>query len=658
MVRSSHIKKAISMLGGTLATSHEQLLLFLNLIGIATLATLVTDLVQEGPGSGGSCEGTLLMLAGKQHLNRVHEPGEHEISESKSCLLVGSERNLAAGEENLNKNFSEKQDEKWATEGIKSEIEKPNPAHLKFTISKQKVKSTRKGKKKKQGKIESSAACDQKSGRLPDRHLPEAPDKVLDRGKKGIAEVQQAFIEHSKDHKTEVAAEVSKVFILTEEDLESRMRNFYASRIKAAFDPRETDQDGEIFPKVIKPLWAHAIHTPECSRLLEKSIQNVRMEANKRGLDTSSWYKESLRNILEILEPHLQTTNHQNHLSLPEMDDTMYRNLQVLWNSNPEAFLQIEPILASRLSKYELHRRLSTLTNQIIQKTAIENWKLISKALGDKGNKRRVNQFLKSLQQNFELDHEFPDTLNCFELWSKIPTIFTNILGKTKYDASSLLMSIVGPFEYRRRFNFEIFYHESSDLQLNIKPQTELPLNVMEDLHFSEKYKGVNVWNVCCIVRYLGLGNSKRFEDSSDHDLSSDFESVLKLLNCKTYWYVPWFESADRAWLTKTYSEYQQRLKDLCVEHRKRFIKSIKRQKEKGGEIEKKFLNFYREDQVLFYDLAMPPHVLKSLEELRAVNTKFKGISTLTDWESVFESSPWKFNSLQQEFIQTWFDQN
>ncbi|KAA1138176.1 hypothetical protein PGTUg99_013426 [Puccinia graminis f. sp. tritici] len=436
------------------------------------------------------------------------------------------------------------------------------------------------------------------------------------------------------------------------------MRNFYASRIKAAFDPRETDQDGEIFPKVIKPLWAHAIHTPECSRLLEKSIQNVRMEANKREVDTSSWYKESLRSILEILEPHLQTTNRQNHLSLSELDDTMYRNLQVLWNSNPEAFFQIEPILASRLSKYELHRRLSTLTNQIIQKTAIENWKLISKALGDKGSKRRVNQFLKSLQQNFELDHEFPDTLNCFELWSKIPTIFTNILGKTKYDSSSLIMTILGPFEFRRRFNFEILDHESSDLKLNFKPQTELPLNVMEDLHISEKYKGVNVWNVCCFVRYLGLGNSKRFEDSSDHDLSADFESVLKLLNCKTYWYVPWFESADRAWLTKTYSEYQQRLKDLCAEHQNRFTKSIKRQKEKGGEIEKKFLNFYREDQVLFYDLAMPPHVLNSLEKLRAVNTKFKGISTLTDWESVFESSPWKFNSLQQEFIQTWFDQN
>ncbi|KAA1138175.1 hypothetical protein PGTUg99_013372 [Puccinia graminis f. sp. tritici] len=125
MVRSSHIKKAISMLGGTLATSHEQLLLFLNLIGIATLATLVTDLVQEGPGSGGSREGTLLMLAGKQHLNRVHEPGEPEISESKSCFLVGSEPNVAAGEENLNKNFSEKQDQKWVTEGIQSEIEKP-----------------------------------------------------------------------------------------------------------------------------------------------------------------------------------------------------------------------------------------------------------------------------------------------------------------------------------------------------------------------------------------------------------------------------------------------------------------------------------------------------------------------------------------------------
>jgi hypothetical protein len=65
-------------------------------------------------------------MPGKQHLNRVQEPEENEISESKSCLLVGSEPNLTAGEENLNMNFSEeKQEQKWVTEGIKSEIEKP-----------------------------------------------------------------------------------------------------------------------------------------------------------------------------------------------------------------------------------------------------------------------------------------------------------------------------------------------------------------------------------------------------------------------------------------------------------------------------------------------------------------------------------------------------
>jgi hypothetical protein len=110
--------------------------------------------------------------------------------------------------------------------------------------------------------------------------------------------------------------------------------------------------------------------------------------------------------------------------------------------------------------------------------------------------------------------------------------------------------------------------------------------------------------------------------------------------------------------LTKTYSDYQQRLKDLCVEHRKRYIKSIKGEEEDAGVIDQRILHFYREDQVLFYDLGMPPHVFNSLEKLRAVNTKFKGISTLTDWESFFECSPWKFNALQKEFIQTWFDQN
>ncbi|KAI7949113.1 hypothetical protein MJO28_007934 [Puccinia striiformis f. sp. tritici] len=78
--------------------------------------------------------------------------------------------------------------------------------------------------------------------------------------------------------------------------------------------------------------------------------------------------------------------------------------------------------------------------------------------------------------------------------------------------------------------------------------------------------------------------------------------------------------------------------------------------------------NGIREDSVIFYDQGIPLHVFTALNKLRLVNTKasvnFKtSISTergatLTDWDTVFNSCPWKFNTFQKEFIHAWFDAN
>ncbi|WAQ83654.1 hypothetical protein PtA15_4A102 [Puccinia triticina] len=633
--------------------------------GPAALVTLVTKPAEEVPSSRYycDCEESLPNLRRQGYISN----GEHDFSKSDRCSWISSEPSLACDGEHShlsNDGSMSKREDKWEADGVKREAEilYQEPSEVENSTqelekNQRKQRTTRiiapaasQIDRRDQESVPSTISmapqsivnsptlttCGEKTAFLADDHSP-GKSGVLQSKIHEVVKVQPTVKMAPASQKDQLIAEVSKLFDLAEEAIISRMRSFYTSRTKAAFNPRETDRDGEIFPKVIKPLWAHAIHTQDCAMLMRESVQNMKMEAKTKGIDTSSAYKQNLRKVLEILEPHLRTTNRQNHLPLSRMDDTMYRKLQLIWNSNPEIFFQIEPILSSRLSKYELHRRLTTLTNQIIQKTAIENWKLISKALADMGHKRRVNQFLKSLERNFELDKEFPDLLNYFELWTKNPGIFKSSLGKPKHDAGSLMMTILGPFEFRRRFNFAVLSHQWFDLKLDFQPQTELPLVVKEDLQSAEKSNGVNLLNVCCLIRYLGLGQPKSFGDSTDNKVLADFERVLRLFNCETYWYVPWFESADRAWLIKTFPEYLERLNDLCTENKKRYIKSIEGQEEKAGRTDENVIDFYREDQVLFHDQGIPLHDIEALEKLRAANTQLKSFTIPTQEQTSME---------------------
>ncbi|KAI9610705.1 hypothetical protein KEM48_002505 [Puccinia striiformis f. sp. tritici PST-130] len=506
-------------------SSFVQLAVAINLIGTTTFATSMTRLVQECPG---------------------YQLGSRE--ESFSSLP--------------------KQEHAWETDGIKTEAERPYRGSLRDRKQKQDTD----GDKKQlditfKCEVTHSFQHDEKPlassrTRLTDRDPDNDGQRDLERDNE-IDTMHPAAKEISEGRRLKGTAEASEIFDSVEKDLEKRLKGFYTARIKFAFQPRETNQDGEIFPRVIKPLWAHAIHTEECARLLKACHEDIQRVPKTKNMDyVSLQYHQILGRALEILEPHLQTTNHQDHLPLPEMDGKMYEILQVLWNSDQNVFLGIEEILSARLSKYELHRRLIILTNQIIQKTAVENWKLISTSLATGGNKRRVIKFLSALKQNLQLDREFPETVTCFQSWLENPGILLDGLGRTKVDAGSLIMSVMGPFEYRRRFNFEILHRKSLNINLTFKPQT-LPLAALEDLRIAERTNGVDVWNVSCFIQYLGLGGSKNFKDSTDNEIRFNFERILVLINCETYWYVPWSESADRAWLTKTYKEYYEQLKTL-----------------------------------------------------------------------------------------------
>jgi hypothetical protein len=364
--------------------------------------------------------------------------------------------------------------------------------------------------------------------------------------------------------------------------------------------------------------------------------------------------------ILDILEPHLQTSNPELYLPLPEMKDDMYINLQAIWFIDPTPFFEMEEILSTKLNKYELHRRLSTLANQVIQKTAVENWKLISLSLKDKYKKKNQgNVFVKSLQKVFHLDHEFPDTLESFGFWKEDRKRFLIKKINPEITSLSLRQAILGQFEYMRRFSFEIMFPTFQLLNIRFKPQVKLPFPLMEDLKREEKSNGVNAMIVYCFIDILGLEKEKNFPEYENEELRDDFIKIVILINHEIYWHVPWYHSSDRAWLKKNYKEYEKQLKSLCDVHKERITNRMEWEAEKTGKIKNNNLLWSKEDQVLCYDQGITQEVILSLDILSIVKTKKAGSSinspNLTDWNLVFESCPWKFTSVQKEFIQNWF---
>ncbi|KAI9602322.1 hypothetical protein H4Q26_001609 [Puccinia striiformis f. sp. tritici PST-130] len=311
--------------------------------------------------------------------------------------------------------------------------------------------------------------------------------------------LQQAPIRNPLYQGSRVALEVFESSLVAQCYHDIHLNNFYVAGIKAAFQPRETGHDGEIFPNVIKPIWAHAIHTEECARLLRESLQNVGIVPQSQEVSQRMDVRDStiFEAILQILGTQLQTSNLQNHLPLSELSHTTYNKLHMLWNMSQESFFQIAKILRikTKLNEYELHRRLSTLNYQIVQKTAVENWNLIKTALGDRNKKRRVNLCdLKSLQIDFQLDREFPSTLDICKILTERPEKLTSNLRKTKINPLSLMITTMGFEEFRRRFNFLVL----GAAKPNMNTQTGLSPGVLEDLRAAENLTG-SMYGMCAV---------------------------------------------------------------------------------------------------------------------------------------------------------------
>ncbi|EFP85956.1 uncharacterized protein PGTG_11712 [Puccinia graminis f. sp. tritici CRL 75-36-700-3] len=444
-----------------------------------------------------------------------------------------------------------------------------------------------------------------------------------------------------------------KSMIKAAEKQELDMENDFKKRIQAAFKPRGESED-EVYPTVVKPKWGNAVHDGEISGLLKESIQSVKKMAEKEKLSQSeaaeSW---TFQKALEILEPYLQPTNPQAHHPVPRITDEAYQSLKFLWTFHPASFLRIRASLSSRLdNKWEVQRRLVTVTTQITQKTIVENWMLIRNALLDGlQNERRTS--LKFYEVRLQLAREFPNIVYYSDLFLPIfSRILEDEVANTGQTLLPFLRSWMGDHESSRRLKTPI---SERLYQLKI----ELSQDLSENLRASEIARGVDVWTVHHWIKCLGLGQPKKLDDWTDDEVLFSMEKLQKLIaGMSRNEGIPWHESASRAWLIETFGQeiYTQQLDLLCNKYkqiRARLVSHEDHRWKNNGSSVIKILDGQEEDKLKFADHGLDFKLIQAIKIIRSVNQQFRA-----DWNSLFDSCPSKLTSNQKDFIKIWFADN
>jgi hypothetical protein len=425
--------------------------------------------------------------------------------------------------------------------------------------------------------------------------------------------------------------------------------------MRTSFQPTEYPKPGEIYPGVFKGLYSDFVHSSEP---LFKDLDKTAQAEESSPISTVL--------ILKILKNQLQLLNLDDHLPLPELSDGDYRVLKLLWNSNPEKMLRdIEQvgIVFFPLKKYEFHRRVVTLANQITQHTILENWPLIKKSLEcgaartskSKAKPRPSRSFLQDYESFFQLNQKFPDVLvGSNNLFSKKMPIVDREKGK-KFSLE-LYASVVGHHEYHRR--------QRCTKHSATMPQWELSDTLYENLKQAEKSNGVNVWNISHLIRWLGLGEETNFEHCSESQVN---DCIIVLRDLILNWYndTNWYQSADRAWMKATFkNKYHQQFNSLCQTFEwmkaEDYASSIKEQGSNRGAILdsgmiSNIIKNQMEQELTLNDYGLNKKTMLSINLLKEKMTNEDGY---TDWHSVWSYFPqeMEFTMEQRKFATTWLE--
>jgi hypothetical protein len=475
--------------------------------------------------------------------------------------------------------------------------------------------------------------------------------------------LHNSYITKEYDTNTSVS-DLIKCILYDERQVLLIMQQKGISRIKMAFQPFQSSNPGEIYPGVIKGMWSDVVH--QSQPLLQDIVNFLQNETLQGGISqakkSSALQDKCSQLVFKIFEAHLQLSNSQNHLPLHKLSNENYIAMKFVWNLNPDLIvltLQKCSTVHPEISQYEMHRRIITFTNQIVQKTSVENWMMIKQSLIDR--KEHNLSFLNKVEKSFQLDCGFPEK----RIGEDVETSADyqeKTSPKDHYNtAVDIAQKVLGDFEWHRRTQV------AEDI-IKFPPKWTLSLEIWEELREAEKYNGVNFWNVFHFIHYLGLGKETEIESWSTSKVFRHIE-ILNMVSSGLNWQadIGWSKSADRAWMRKVFKEeYDQKLNSL-VERGKRIkweyleMPGLERKDfEAETNVNRKIFDLVhlREEEILqLTDYGVCDEILLLIKLLRDQNRQEDGN---INWESVWNQFPpeLELEADVKEFAQSWINEN
>ncbi|MBW0508399.1 hypothetical protein O181_048114 [Austropuccinia psidii MF-1] len=255
--------------------------------------------------------------------------------------------------------------------------------------------------------------------------------------------------------------------------------------------------------------------------------------------------------LSQSLAKHLKLSYESQHLTLEDLNEDVFKMLQESWFLDPKAlFAKLRATLKDFEDISELHRRLNTLSRQVLQYTIVENWKTVKGWLIE--NMTFSESMLENVEAMFQLSTRFPDMTKPLKPLDQ-NTHLMDLFIENEKEIIYLLENVLGIRETRTRIAV-----------LQDQLQASSTSAWWKQTNYMEQYKG----NALNIREVVAIGTALSFdfpnfevEKGKAADLLYRIQAIQIV---KERHVLPWFTSAEYAFIMKTFkAKYETRMKQL-----------------------------------------------------------------------------------------------
>ncbi|MBW0468094.1 hypothetical protein O181_007809 [Austropuccinia psidii MF-1] len=271
----------------------------------------------------------------------------------------------------------------------------------------------------------------------------------------------------------------------------------------------------------------------------------------KSNLPSQMYKTKPLEDELsQRLQTYLKVSDESQNLTLGDIDARLFKILQAGWDWDQKALIAKLKATQNDFDDInESHRRLYTLSRQILHNTIVENWKDI------KGFLVKTEQFsqrhIDDIEAMFQLSTLFPDITKPLRNLNESKQL-VQTFKENKAKIMPMLQKVMGIQEAEIRSQMFEFLPQYSGLPA-----------WWEKTDYMAKYKG----NGLMISEVLAIGEACFFGVLQSQDPKEKAAEILSNMY-ETHIYkrkvLPWYHSPERAFLVQNFAEeYETRMKWL-----------------------------------------------------------------------------------------------